>query len=103
MESFPFPKLAEPTETEIKRSEEIDHEIVAISSVNDAGRMFLKLLCRNGDETVVWLDAFLVDHLSRHLEQALSGDEQVRSGPIRTAFKRSLRGSLGTVPRSLLG
>jgi hypothetical protein len=98
--SFPFIKLAEPSEGEMERSTTIGHEIVAISAVNDSDRMFLKLLCRNGEQTVVWLDAFLVDHLTRHLEKALSGAEQDPLGAIRTTFKRADAGSVGIVPRS---
>lgn len=100
MRSFPFIKLVEPSPDEIERSTNIGHEIVAISSVNDSDRMFLKLLCRNGEQTVVWLDAFLVDNLARHFEKALAGAECDPSGPTRTTFKRSEVGSLGTVPRS---
>ena len=102
MTSFPFIKLSEPSEDEMDRSMSIGHEIVAISSVNDSERMFLKLLCRNGEETVVWLDAFVVHHLARHFEQALSGTDNVSSASIRTRFRRAGTGSLGTVPRSHL-
>jgi hypothetical protein len=98
--SFPFIKLPEPSEDEMEHSTTIGHEIVAISVVNDSDRMFLKLLCRNGDQTVAWLDAFLVDHLARHLEKVLSGAERDTLGPIRTTFKGAGAGSLGIVPRS---
>jgi hypothetical protein len=100
--SFPFAKLAEPSEEEMQRSTGIGHEIVAISSVNDSDRMFLKLLCRNGEQSVVWLDAFMVHHLARHFEKALAGADRASSGPVRTKFNGTGGGSLGTVPRSLL-
>jgi hypothetical protein len=98
--SFPFIKLAEPSTDEMESATNIGHEIVAISTANDSDRMFLKLLCRNGDQSVVWLDAFLVDHLTRHLEHLLSGAEPRPSRPIRTTFKGADVGSLGIVPRS---
>jgi hypothetical protein len=78
---------------------DIGHEVVAISTINESDRMFLKLLCRNGDESVVWLDAFLVDHLTRHFEKLLSGVE-AHDGPVRTTFRRNDAGSMGVVPRS---
>lgn len=102
MKPFPFVKLVEPSEDEMQRSTSIGHEIVAISSINDSDRMFLKLLCRNGEQSVVWLDAFLVDHLARHFEKALAGTDRDPSGPVRTRFKSAEVGSLGTVPRSHL-
>ena len=102
MTSFPFIKLAAPSDDEVEHSTSIGHEIVAISTVNDSDRMFLKLLCRNGDETVVWLDAFLVDHLVRHFERALSGAEADCPRAVRTTFKGNESNSLGIVPRSHL-
>lgn len=102
MTSFPFIKLAAPSDDEVEHSTSIGHEIVAISTVNDSDRMFLKLLCRNGDETVVWLDAFLADHLVRHFEKVLSGADADGPGAVRTTFKRTELGSLGIVPRSHL-
>lgn len=99
MKPFPFIKLSEPSKGEMAHAADIGHEIVAISAINDSDRMFLKLLCRNGDETVVWLDAFLVDHLTRHFEKSLSGIEE-HAGPVRTTFRTSDAGSMGTVPRS---
>ena len=102
MTFFPFVKLPEPSEYEVEQSMRTGHEIVAISAINDSDRMFLKLLCRNGEHTVVWLDAFLVDHLVRHFEVALTGSERGSSEPIRTTFKKAVVGSLGTVPRSHL-
>lgn len=99
MKSFPFTKLDGPSIEEMKHAIDIGHEIVAISSVNDADRMFLKFLCRSGEETVIWLDAFLVDHLARHFERALLGDERDPDHPVRTRFERLEAGSLGVVPR----
>ena len=101
MQSFPFLKLAEPSTDEIELSKSIGHEVVAISSINDTDRMYLKVLCRNGDETVIWLDAYLVDQLTRHFEKALMGVELDPSIPIRTSFGSTEGSSVGTVPRSL--
>lgn len=99
MESFPFRKLDEPSSEEIEAAVDNGHEVVAISSINDPDRMFLKLLCRNGDEAVVWLDAFLVDHLARHFEKLLHGGERNAGQPICTKFVGQEGSSLGTVPR----
>ena len=62
--------------------------------------MFLKVLCDNGDQTVLWLDAFMVDHLFRHFETVLIGSEPAADSPVRTKFLESIVNSLGTVPRS---
>ena len=102
MTSFPFIKLAEPSTDEMESATNMGHEIVAISTLNDSDRMFLKLLCRNGDQSVIWVDAFLVDHLTRHFERVLSGAEPTPPRPIRTTFKGADIGSLGIVPRSHL-
>ena len=98
---FPFVKLDVPSTDEMTRATEIEHEVVAISIVNDEHMMFLKLLCRNGENTVVWLDAFMADHLFRHLELILGGEKSRPLPAVRTKFIASEVGSLGTVPRSL--
>jgi hypothetical protein len=96
---FPFLKLEEPSDGEMEHAADTGREVVAISSINDSDRMFLKLLCRSGEQTVVWLDAFLVDHLTRHFEKALIGKEREPFHPVRTQFVSLEVGSLGIVPR----
>jgi hypothetical protein len=99
MGSFPFLKLDEPSSEEMEAAVKDGHEVVAISSINDPDHMFLKLLCRNGDEAVIWLDAFLVDHLARHFERLLHGGDRHANHPICTKFVGREGTSLGTVPR----
>jgi hypothetical protein len=102
MQSFPFSKLDQPSEQEIAHAIEIGHEIVAIACVNDTERMFLKFLCRSGEQTVVWIDAFLVDHLARCFERTLLGNERDPGHPVRTTFESQEVTSLGVVPRDPL-
>lgn len=100
MKPFPFAKLEMPSTEEMQQAEEIGHEVVAISSLNDEHHMFLKIRCRNGEQTVIWLDAFMVDHLFRHFETTLIGTERTPLPPVRTKFLNTNAISLGTIPQS---
>ena len=99
MKPFPFVKLELPSVEEIRHAEEIGHGVAAISLLNDDRRMFLKILCHDGKDTVVWLDAFMIDHLLRHFEMVLIGSQRNENPPVRTKFLKSIGTSLGTVPR----
>lgn len=100
MRPFPFLKLEPPSDEDMQQAVAIGHEVVAISPLNDEHRMFLKLLCHNGEQTVVWLDAFMVDHLLRHFEAVLAGAQHASADSMRTKFLKSAVGSFGVVPRS---
>lgn len=99
MKPFPFVKLELPSAEEIRQAEEIGHGVAAISLSNNDRRMFLKILCHDGEHTVVWLDAFMIDHLLRHFEKVLIGSHGNENPPVRTKFLGSIGASLGIVPR----
>lgn len=90
-----------PSDQEIEHAADAGREVVAISWFNNHQTMFLKLLCRNGDDAVVRLDAYMVDQLRGHLERILTGSERMHDQSIRTSFLTSDANSLGIVPRDL--